>query len=420
MKNGTLLFCAVVILALVLSLFPSCPAVALTADQLVIIANRTVPESLHLARYYMEKRNIPDQNLLLVETSREEFIGREGYDREIAGPVRIFLLKNDPAGGRFACLVLFKGIPLRVGPARLGPFEKAQILQLKEELSGLTAKEKADGASPEKKKALRNDIVRIKAELLRVSRSDEGASVDSELALVMENGYPLAGWVPNRFFLGYQGRDVPGMLRNVIAVCRMDGPTESVVRRMIDDSLFAEKNGLAGRAYFDAKWPERDDRDRSAYERYDRAIHSTARLVEKTGVMPVILDEREALFGPGEAPDAALYCGWYSLGRYVDAFTWGRGAVGFHVASAECTTLRKVESQVWCRMMLIKGAAATLGPVAEPYLQAFPEPRIFFRCLLEGRSLVESYTLANPFWSWQMVLLGDPLYRPFKVFPEKK
>jgi len=52
--------------------------------------------------------------------------------------------------------------------------------------------------------------------------------------------------------------------------------------------------------------------------------------------------------------------------------------------------------------------------VAEPYLQSFPDPGVFFGSLLDGNTLVESYTIANPFWSWQMVLIGDPLYRPFK------
>jgi hypothetical protein len=35
--------------------------------------------------------------------------------------------------------------------------------------------------------------------------------------------------------------------------------------------------------------------------------------------------------------------------------------------------------------------------------------------LLDGRlTLAEVYALSKPFWSWQMVLIGDPLYRPFK------
>jgi uncharacterized protein (TIGR03790 family) len=99
----------------------------------------------------------------------------------------------------------------------------------------------------------------------------------------------------------------------------------------------------------------------------------------------------------------------------VDAFTWQPGSIGYHIASAECTTLKKKDSRVWCKMMLQKGVAATLGPVGEPYLQAFPLPELFFNLLLDGsHNLVETYFLSLPYLSWKMVLIGDPLYRPFK------
>jgi hypothetical protein len=61
---------------------------------------------------------------------------------------------------------------------------------------------------------------------------------------------------------------------------------------------------------------------------------------------------------------------------------------------------------------------ATLGPVAEPYADAFPPPDLFFLRLAEGQyTLVESYFLCLPHLSWRMVLVGDPLYRPFKQGP---
>ena len=63
---------------------------------------------------------------------------------------------------------------------------------------------------------------------------------------------------------------------------------------------------------------------------------------------------------------------WYSLGRYVDAFDWAHGAIGYHIASAECTTLREKDAQVWCKRMLEKGVAATIGPVNEPYVRPSP------------------------------------------------
>jgi len=152
----------------------------------------------------------------------------------------------------------------------------------------------------------------------------------------------------------------------------------------------------------------------SGYAFYDRSIHLAAALVEKSRRLPVVVDSNESLFKEGACPDAALYCGWYSLSRYIDSFTWKRGAVGYHIASGECGTLRRAGSQCWCKRMLEKGVAATLGPVNEPYVQAFPVPEAFFGLLLEGRGLAECYMLSSPFLSWQMTLVGDPLYRPFR------
>lgn len=382
-------------------------------EQLVLVVNKTEPEALGLARYYMEKRHVPPQNLITLTTSRQEVINREEYTKHVAAPVRSFLMKNDPEGNRYACLVLFYGIPLRVSPPRPSSADEKRIRGLRTQLSMLKtqAAQQAEGS--------KNDITKLEEEISRLSNARQGASVDSEIALVMEDSYPLDGWVPNKYFAVFRGRNIAGMPQKVMTVCRLDGPTAAMVYRIIDDSLWAEDHGLAGTAYFDARWLEKDGKE-SVYQIYDRAIHNTARIVEKSAKMPVVLDEREALFGPGDAPNAALYCGWYSLGQYIDAFTWARGAVGFHVASAECTTLRAAQSTVWCKQMLEKGVAATLGPVAEPYLQTFPAPEVFFGGLLAGGTLVECFTIANPFWSWQMVLIGDPLYRPFQPSLERK
>ncbi|MCK4292083.1 MAG: hypothetical protein KAY65_02720 [Planctomycetes bacterium] len=64
--------------------------------------------------------------------------------------------------------------------------------------------------------------------------------------------------------------------------------------------------------------------------------------------------------------------------------------------------------------MLTDGIPATLGAVGEPYLYAFPKPRAFFSEPYKGVCLVEAFYHTKPFNSWQLILIGDPLYRPFK------
>ena len=242
--------------------------------------------------------------------------------------------------------------------------------------------------------------------------------MDSELMVVKAKKAPVDGWIENPFYLGFRDRPEAIPRRDVLMVSRLDGPTAASVRRIIDDTLSAEKEGLVGTAYFDARWPIDSSAKLSGYKLYDSSIHRAAEQVQKNSDLPVRIDASSDLFQHGQCPDAALYCGWYSLAKYVDAFKWQKGAVGYHIASSECTTLKKKNSQVWCKRMIEEGVCATIGPVAEPYVQAFPMPEVFFGFLTDGiLSLAECYMVSLPFLSWKMVLIGDPLYHPFQSLP---
>lgn len=397
---------------------PSVTSWALTPEQVVVVANSKALHSVDLAKYYMKNRMIPSDNLIEVKAPTAEHCRREDYEKYIVSPVKAFLEKNDPGSDKFRCLVTMYGIPLRVGSSQLSPEERKQLADLQKQRDSIASQiKKAKEQKSEKEvSALKQEERQIKRKIDQVGKVFQGAALDSELALVRGDNYPLDNWLPNKYFLGYRGKKIKNMPQKTLLISRLDGPSEEIVRRIIDDSLETEKEGLRGKAYFDARWPDPGDkRVKGNYSFYDRAIHKAARLVEKSKRMEVVIDAKERLFQPGECPDAALYCGWYSLARYVDAFTWVRGAVGFHIASQECQTLKNKGSQVWCKRMLEKGVVATLGPVAEPYIQTFPAPDIFFGLLVQGQlSLVECYALSNPFWSWKMVLIGDPLYGPFK------
>jgi uncharacterized protein (TIGR03790 family) len=424
MKTKTILFILLVFFTQYIIFWdlPSCWGLA--PENVVVVANKMAWQSVELAKYYMEKRNIPSNNLIILKAPSEEECSRDDYEKYIASPVRAFLKENDPEGNRFLCLVTLYGIPLRVRPPELTSKEKKELSELHKQYSSLRDQinKLEQQKNDQRLKDLKEEEVKTKRQIDITRKGFQGAAVDSELALIREDPYTLEGWLPNKYFLGFRGKEIKNLPQKVTLVSRLDGPSEAIVRRIIDDSLKTEKEGLQGKAYFDARWPDQSDKPASpsgkevmGYAFYDKAIHNAAHLVEKSQRMSVVLDSQEALFQPGQCPDAALYCGWYSLAHYVDAFTWVRGSVGFHIASGECVTLKNKGSQVWCKMMLEKGVAATLGPVAEPYIHAFPLPDLFFPLLIEGRlTLAECYALSNPYWSWQMVLIGDPLYRPFK------
>ena len=337
----------------------------LSPEEIGIVTNRDVVESLQLANHYRDTRAIPPENTIAITTPFQESITRENYNQDVVQPIKTWLIQHP----NIRCLVLMYGIPLRI---------EGDSLQ---------------------------DANQI---------SDTMASVDSELALVKLDHYPTGGWLPNPHFIGNKKPVPPYTTDNILLVSRLDGSSPELVKRIIDDAWQVEQERLSGIGYFDARWPKpHNEQKLDGYKTYDLAIHRAAEITRK--YLPVELEEKSTLFAPSTCPAAALYCGWYSLATYVDAFTWKRGAIAYHIASAECTTLKKKESQVWCKLILDKGAAVTIGPVGEPYAQAFPLPDVFFGLILQGRTtLVESYFKASPFISWKMVLIGDPLYRPFK------
>ena len=393
----------------------------LEADEVLVIANGWADDSVSLAKYYMKKRGVPKQNFLKIKVDQKEIYSRDGYNKRIAGPVKKYLerreLKNEQRAIR--CLLLIYGVPLKVASTKLTDAEKKQHNILKEQHIALKKEHEALAQDDPQKKVLAEKLKEVRQALKPFNWARELASLDSELALVLAGDYDLKGWQANPSYLGYRGKKIENMPDIALMVSRLDGPTPELVRRIIDDSLAAEEKGLSGTAFFDARWPRpgpEKAKKLKGYGFYDNSLYLAADRVKKDGRLEVVVNDKPELFQPGDCPNAALYCGWYRLAHYLDAFDWQPGAIAYHMASSELGTLRNKKSEVWGKRMLEDGAAAVIGPVAEPYIQAFPPPVLFFSLLLDGRlTLAEAYALSVPWRSWRMVLVGDPLYRPLFI-----
>lgn len=68
----------------------------------------------------------------------------------------------------------------------------------------------------------------------------------------------------------------------------------------------------------------------------------------------------------------------------------------------------------WSGPLLERGAAVTIGNVYEPYLHLTHDFGIIHQRLLAGHTWVEACWMAIPVTSWQGIVVGDPLYRPFQ------
>jgi uncharacterized protein (TIGR03790 family) len=202
-----------------------------------------------------------------------------------------------------------------------------------------------------------------------------------------------------------------------LMAARLDGPNYRTAIRIVDDAIAAEKQGLKGIVYVDARgrtWDKAADPAGTDYGGFDESLREMAKLLEEKGALPVVMDNQEALFPVLSCPDCALYCGWYSVSNYVPCCKFNTGAIALHIASFEAVSLREPKSQ-WCGNLLKDGVCVTMGPVAEPYTIAFPKPAEIFGFIVTGEyPIIECYSRSLLVTSWMMTLVGDPLYNPYK------
>jgi len=185
------------------------------------------------------------------------------------------------------------------------------------------------------------------------------------------------------------------------------------VRERLRESLDSERRGLLGMALIDAKGGD-NDLDRAG----DAWLHRASLFLDRRG-MPVLLDQQTALVPAGvPVPPGglAVYLGWYANdpeGFFAtEERLFAPGGIGLHLHSL-AGHLPRDGGRHWVGALLARGAAASYGCVNEPYLGGVPRFDLFIEGLVAGRTFAEAVLEASPQLSWQTVIVGDPLYRPF-------
>lgn len=369
-----------------LTAFTAANQFPLRPGHVAVVYNSAIPESRELAETYAQLRRIPARNLVGIKMPQQQDVDRTVYEQKIRDPLREeftkrkwWTLAKDPNGiilpnqSTIRCLALMKGVPLRIRRAPLPPAEAEKKVQF--------------------------------------GKNNE-ASVDSELSLLGVEGYPIGSAVPNRFF-NKTISFVESPLQFMLLVGRIDAKNYETCTRMILDALDTEKEGLWGRTYIDFS------RKVGAYKAGDDWLEGIVKRSQKAG-LPVITDRNKDTFTTNYPMlDASLYFGWYTTNRngpfLNPKMKFRKGAVAVHLHSLSAAQLINPAVN-WSSALLDRGAAATLGNTWEPYLQMTHNFDIFHDRLLKGYSLIESAYMAINVLSWQGVVLGDPLYRPFINF----
>jgi len=427
------------ILVVLVTLMALNQAEALEGKDVYILANKSMPASIDVARHYAARRHVPPEQIVTLDLPTGEDISRADFNTRLRGPLRAALA---PHRDQIKVLLTVHGVPLRVGPLQPSEEEKQKLEQLRpviartmeEQRSAQELVKKCEAELKESKGV--EDAARLeqhrknlkilaeRMETLReaeraLSHAESQAAVDSELSLLWWEDYPLSRWQDN--LLNFQVPESARKLKPpIVMVARLDGPNPELAKRLVDQAVEVEAKGLEGKACIDARGIAYDPKADPGfgYGGYDASLRELAGLLQRETDIDTSLDDKPTLFPPDSCADCALYCGWYSLANYVACCRFTPGAVAYHIASSEAVSVRDPKCKYWCKNLLEAGAVATMGPVAEPYTIGFPKPAEFFGLLLTGRfTLIECYYKTLYLNSWMTVLIGDPLYRPYGKRP---
>jgi uncharacterized protein (TIGR03790 family) len=313
---------------------------------------------------------------LRLQAPTSDEVTREQFSRTIETPL-IAWFGRQAAHDRIACLVLTKGVPLRI--------------------AGTTG------------------------------RNGTTASVDSELALLYRRmtGKPVPpqGFVVNPYFTGDQPISAwrPFSHENVdiFLVTRLDGYTADDAIALIDR---AQAPAASGRVVLDMK-AALDDKG-------NQWLQAAADRLRLMGLGDrVVLDTTSAV-----VRDQQDVLGYYSWGSNDPAITdrdlhnrFAPGAIAGQFVSTDGRTFQEPPAgwtfgrwpekdthhagspQSLAGDLIRQGVTGVSAQVAEPFFDATIRPEILFPAYLSGFTLAEAYYLAMPFLSWQTVVVGDPL-----------
>ena len=370
-------------------------------DEVVVVYNTRMPGSQLVAEHYAAMRQVPASQVFGFDLTTNETISREEFTDQLQKPLadkleatklwRFGTVDFPARNGRSAhsenrvvassirYAALCYGVPLKIAPSSLMEQITLKITQ---------------------KELQRNE-----------------AAVDSELAWLplIKMEVQLTGPMPNPLYTA-TNREVLNCTNGILLVSRLDGPSVEIANGLVDKAMEAEREGLWGRTYFDARGLPKT----SAYYEGDQWMMAGAEICRQAG-FDVETDTNEATL-PASFPMShiAIYAGWYE-GSISGPFLAPKmefmpGAFAYHLYSYSADTIRVLKG-AWCPELLARGATCTMGCVYEPYLQLTPNVAFFLLSLENGYTFGEAAWASQEALSWQTAVIGDPLYQPLKKSP---
>ena len=368
----------------------NCAFGAVNPNNVYLVVNDNDLDSMTIAQQYCLLRDVPVSNIIVLSMPATASVTREQYFEKIETPILRELVKKQaisaidtrsqdsfgrnifmPSKIDVDYLILCKGVPW-------------QIAQSKDSVAG-------------KKRNMQNT---------------DASAVDSELSacFIPQKNFDFA--CKNPLFKNYQNEDLYKSAQ-ILRVARLDGASKSDIINNLRRTIRAEKKGLRGRVYI----------DQSKYAAAgDKWLNDVKEIFGKM-YFDISDSPERTLFNYSDRFDgAAIYFGWYSFYAYSyfgeKNMTFADGAIGWHIYSFSAQRMR--DATTWTPAFVRLGAAATTGNVYEPFLMMTHHPDLYVQALLSGKTAGEAAYAAIPVLSWQNIVVGDPLYRPFLVTFEEQ
>ena len=106
-------------------------AFVLEPDEILVIANKDIEESMRLARYYCTQRGVPDKNILSLPLGAilKNNISRNNYEKQLVEPIRKKFF-TERLIGEIKCLLTIYVVTIKVGGLGLLKDQEGKLNEL--------------------------------------------------------------------------------------------------------------------------------------------------------------------------------------------------------------------------------------------------------------------------------------------------
>ncbi|MGI8923590.1 MAG: TIGR03790 family protein [Fimbriimonadales bacterium] len=342
------------------------------AASVLVVWNANAPESRLIAETYVQKRGVPQKNLLAVKVTTKDNIAESDYESGVLAPVRGHIAKNKL---KIDFIVLVRGVPIRLnndGGYSLDAFlmVDAHPSRAGKSLEPYQAPTPVNGNVNIREQ----DIKRVVNPYFRKSEKFDSDKYGMYLCTRLD---------------GYTVEDAIGLIQRSLKAA----PAKGV---FLFDSSPGKTSGSLGAT--------------------QSAMPAAKKLLEGKQ-MRVVFDEKAAFAG---GQDLMGYASWGSNDGSFDARTYHSlsflpGALAETYVSTSGRTFRQTSGgQSLIADLIRQGVTGVKGYVSEPFTFALARVDTLFDRYTSGFNLAESFYMASPLLKWKDVVIGDPLCSPYR------